>query len=79
MVCTEVTDVFFRELSDEEIHRYVESGDPMDKAGAYGIQSGAALFVEKIHGDYYNVVGFPVCKLGKILSQLLPEQTEAEP
>ena len=74
VICTEVTDVYFRPLSDGEIRRYVETGEPMDKAGAYGIQGGAALFVEKIHGDYYNVMGLPVCKLGRILAELLPEE-----
>lgn len=69
-VChTEVTDVFFRPLSQEEIDAYVASGDCDDKAGAYGIQSGAAVFVEKILGDYYNVVGLPVCRLACILKE----------
>lgn len=66
---TEVTDVVFRPLAQEEILRYVRSGEPMDKAGAYGIQGGAALFVEKIVGDYYNVVGLPVCRLAEILKK----------
>ena len=57
------TRVFFRELSREEIIRYVDSGDPMDKAGAYGIQSGACSFVSRIDGDYFNVVGLPICAL----------------
>ena len=64
---TEVTEVVFRELTPREIFQYVESGEPMDKAGAYGIQGGAALFVEAVMGDYYNVVGLPVCRLGQIL------------
>ncbi len=67
---TEITDVFFRPLSQKEIDRYVESGEPMDKAGAYGIQGGASLFVEKLHGDYYNVMGLPVCRLWQMLGQL---------
>ena len=67
---TEVTDVYFRKLSDDEIWAYIKSKDPMDKAGSYGIQSGAALFVEKIHGDYFNVVGLPVCRLGQLLREL---------
>ncbi len=70
---TEVTDIHFRALSSEEIRRYVRSGEPMDKAGAYGIQGGAALFAEKMVGDYYNVMGLPVCALWKILNQLAPE------
>ena len=70
---TEVTDVTFRHLSDGQIDAYVASGEPMDKAGAYGIQGGAALFVEGITGDYYNVVGLPVCRLQKMLEQIAPE------
>ena len=66
---TEVTEVSFRELSDQEILDYIASGDPMDKAGSYGIQSGGALFVDGIHGDYFNVVGLPVCRLGQILKE----------
>ena len=61
--CTEVTDIHFRDLSEQEICSYVQSGEPMDKAGAYGIQGGAALFVDRICGDYFYVVGLPVCKL----------------
>ena len=70
---TEVTDIHFRELSDAEIRAYVDSGEPMDKAGSYGIQGGAALFCEKMSGDYYNVVGLPVCKLGLMLREIAPE------
>lgn len=70
---TEVTDIHFRTLSPEEIRSYVQSGEPMDKAGAYGIQGGAALFAEKMVGDYYNVMGLPVCALWKILRDLAPE------
>ena len=70
---TEVTDIHFRELSEKEIRRYVASGEPMDKAGAYGIQGGAALFCEKMVGDYYNVMGLPVCRLGETLKELAPE------
>ena len=55
------TEVEFRNLTDDEIRRYVESGEPMDKAGAYGIQEKGALFVKGIHGDYFNVMGLPVC------------------
>lgn len=70
--CTEVTAIHFRPLSAGEIRRYVAGGEPMDKAGAYAIQGGAALFVQAIQGDYYNVVGLPVCRLGQILRQLEP-------
>lgn len=65
----EATDVKFRELSREEIKEYVRSGEPMDKAGAYGIQNLGALLIEGIDGDYFNVVGLPLCKLGIILKQ----------
>ena len=73
---TEVTDLHFRPLSQMEIEKYVASGEPMDKAGAYGIQGGAALFCERIAGDYYNVMGLPVCRLGQALKWLLPEAME---
>lgn len=73
---TEVTDLHFRELTKKEIRRYVASGEPMDKAGAYGIQGGAALFCEKMVGDYYNVMGLPVCRLGQVLKALAPEIME---
>lgn len=66
----ECTKVFFRELSAEEIDAYVASGDPMDKAGAYGIQGKASLMVERIEGDYFNVMGLPLCRLGKMLKTI---------
>ena len=74
--CTEITDVTFRCLSDSEIRRYVDSGEPMDKAGAYGIQGGAAIFAEKLCGDYYNVMGLPVCRLVQVLREIVPELME---
>jgi len=70
---TEVTQVRFRELSDSEIWRYIATGEPMDKAGAYGIQGGAALFCSYMEGDYYNVMGLPVCRLKMILGQIAPQ------
>ena len=70
---TEVTDIHFRELSDREIRAYVATGEPMDKAGAYGIQGGAALFCTRMVGDYYNVMGLPVCRLGQLLRDMAPE------
>ena len=73
---TEITDLHFRELSDKEIARYVASGEPMDKAGAYGIQGGAALFCTHMVGDYYNVMGLPVCRLGQVLRNMIPEMME---
>ena len=72
----EVTDLHFRELSEKEIERYVASKEPMDKAGAYGIQGGAALFCERMVGDYYNVMGLPVCRLGQTLKRMAPEGME---
>ena len=73
---TEVTDLHFRPLRQSEIDRYVASGEPMDKAGSYGIQGGAALFCEKMTGDYYNVMGLPVCRLGEVLRKIAPELME---
>ena len=73
---TEITDVQFRPLSEEEILRYVETGEPMDKAGSYGIQGFAAPFVSGIRGDYYNVMGLPVCRLLLLLRQLAPDFME---
>ena len=73
---TEVTDIHFRSLTDREIDRYIATKEPMDKAGSYGIQGGAALFAEKLVGDYYNVMGLPVCRLGQILQQVAPELME---
>lgn len=66
---TEISDVIFRELSEEEIRAYVATGEPMDKAGAYGVQAGGALFCSRIEGDFFNVVGLPVCRLGQILKE----------
>lgn len=70
---TEVTDLHFRNLSQKEIARYVATGEPMDKAGAYGIQGGAALFCTHMVGDYYNVMGLPVCRLGQLLREIAPD------
>lgn len=64
---TVVTHVWFRPLSRAEIDAYVASGEPMDKAGAYGIQGLAGLFVERLDGDYYNVMGLPICRLCAML------------
>ena len=76
VTCTEVTDIHFRELSDKEIESYIATGEPMDKAGSYGIQGGAALFAERMVGDYYNVMGLPVCRRYQILAELAPEWME---
>ena len=66
----EETAVRFRVLTDAEIDAYIATGEPMDKAGAYGIQGRAALFVEGIEGDYFNVMGLPLCRLGQMLKEL---------
>lgn len=66
---SEMSYVRFRGLSDEEISAYVDTGEPMDKAGAYGAQGKAALFVEGIEGDFFNVMGLPLCTLGKMLNK----------
>lgn len=63
----EQTHLRFKPLSEEEIAAYVATGSPMDKAGAYGIQDQASIFVEALEGDYYNVMGLPVCALVKAL------------
>lgn len=63
------TDVCFRPLSEEEIRAYVATGEPMDKAGSYGIQGLASIFVEELHGDYFNVMGLPLCALSQMLRQ----------
>ena len=62
-----VTEVTFRALAPEEIDHYVATGEPLDKAGAYGIQGRGALLVERICGDYSNVVGLPLCAVGQAL------------
>lgn len=67
---TERTAVRFRAMSAEEIAAYVSTGEPMDKAGAYGIQGLASQFIEGIDGDYFNVMGLPLCRLGLILKAL---------
>lgn len=63
----EGTKVTFLDLTDEEIDRYIATNEPMDKAGAYGIQGYGALLVKSIEGDYFNVVGLPVSKLNRLL------------
>lgn len=66
----EQTDVSVYPMSEEEIYRYVESGEPMDKAGAYGIQGKFAAYIQEIHGDYNNVVGLPAGRLYQELKAL---------
>lgn len=65
-----ISEVRFRQIDDEEIRHYVISGEPMDKAGAYGIQGRAGLFVEHISGSYSGVMGLPVCETGELLKKL---------
>ena len=69
IVRTSVTKVWFRELSEREIAAYVATGEPLDKAGAYGIQERGALLVERIEGCYSNVVGLPLSLLGGMLRE----------
>lgn len=63
------TRVLFRDLSQGMISDYLDTGEPFDKAGAYGAQGFAAPFIEKFDGDFYNVVGLPICEVGKLLEQ----------
>ena len=67
----EETDVFLYPISDAELDAYIASGDPMDKAGAYGIQGDFAIYVKRIAGDYYNVVGLPIGRVYQELKQML--------
>ncbi len=63
------TKIHFRPLSEAEICAYVATGEPMDKAGSYGIQGLASIFVDRLDGDYYNVMGLPLCTLAGMLSR----------
>lgn len=74
----EKTAVCFFPLTDEEIAAYVQTGEPMDKAGAYGIQGRGALFVEKIDGDYCNVVGLPLARTARYLRDMLGENGKSQ-
>lgn len=69
-VFSQETAVWFYPLSDEEIAAYISTGEPMDKAGAYGIQGRGALLVERVAGDYCNVVGLPVARLARALKEM---------
>ena len=66
----ERTLVRFRAITDREIEAYIKTGEPMDKAGSYGAQGIGALFIEGIEGDFFNVMGLPLCRLSKMLEQL---------
>ncbi len=69
--CVARTGVIFRELSDEEINGYIATGEPMDKAGAYGIQGGAGKFVTGLDGTFENVMGFPIDVVEEMLARFL--------
>ena len=64
---TESTDVFFRPATEAQLRRYIATGEPMDKAGAYGVQGRGALLVERLEGDFFNVMGLPVLRLARML------------
>ena len=63
------TEVTFRDLTDAEIAAYIKTGEPMDKAGSYGIQGYGSMFVSHLNGDYFCVMGLPVCTLSRMLSE----------
>lgn len=67
------TEVKFYDLSDDDIMRYIDTGEPMDKAGAYGIQGYGSLLIEGIDGDYFNVVGLPTARLKREIERFLGE------
>ncbi|RUM28593.1 MAG: septum formation protein Maf [Aquifex sp.] len=69
VVLHDVAKVKFKNLSDEEIMNYIKTGEPMDKAGAYGVQGFGATIVEKIHGNFYTVMGLPIVKVYEILKE----------
>ncbi|MBO7401444.1 MAG: septum formation protein Maf [Lachnospiraceae bacterium] len=64
------TKVFFRDITEKQIRAYVATGEPMDKAGAYAIQGRFAPYIEKVEGDYYNIVGLPICAVVEALERL---------
>jgi len=66
---SEATEVFFRPAAEAELRAYIRTGEPMDKAGAYGVQGKGALLVEKIDGDFFNVMGLPVLRLSRMLAK----------
>jgi septum formation protein len=67
----EITEVEFLDLSDEEIEQYVAGGEPLDKAGAYGIQGEASKFVKRVNGCYFNVVGLPLARVYGFIRSIL--------
>lgn len=66
---SESTEVYFRSASEAELRAYIATGEPMDKAGSYGVQGMGALLVEKIDGDFFNVMGLPVLRLSRMLAK----------
>ncbi len=69
LTCSAETAVFFRPATEAELLAYIRTGEPMDKAGAYGVQGQGALLVERIEGDFFNVMGLPVLLLGQMLRE----------
>ena len=69
-IFSDATNVYFRSLSDEEIRAYIATGEPFDKAGAYGVQERGAVLVERVDGDYFTVVGLPISKVCGALAVL---------
>ena len=70
LVFFEKTDVKMHAMSEQEIERYIATGEPMDKAGSYGIQGKCAIYIEKIDGDYNNVVGLPITRIYQELKKI---------
>lgn len=66
---SEATDVYFRSADDDMLRAYIATGEPMDKAGSYGVQGRGSLLVERIDGDFYNVMGLPILRLSNMLAQ----------
>ena len=66
---SETTDVYFRPASQGELLAYIATGEPMDKAGSYGVQGKGALLVERLDGDFFNVMGLPVLRLSRMLQR----------
>ncbi len=79
MSFSEVTEVEFYPLTEDEIEKYIVSKEPYDKAGGYGIQNKAALFIKGITGDYYNVVGLPVARLKREIDAFMSQDFTPEP
>ena len=74
IVFHDITEVTFYNIEEDDLQQYLDSDEPYDKAGAYGIQGKGKLFVKEIHGDYYNVMGLPIAKVYRELKKLLKNQ-----